>query len=321
MFKFSDIVEFYLALINNLKKGTITLDSPLDMTVLRVSWGQLAYIDNRRDAKNYGYDFWKGVDVASLKGIGKGQLYSESQEFPDFVFKVKEHGGQLVCGSLLETKDSRGGSISSFNSTIPTETKSIEEVDRINNSEIVSKITVIKDGESAKNPGYHTYQRRCFYFIRTHKGSDKARTSLIDGSFFETIPKNNLISQMLLNILEQHRIRKKLDISAAKLSEIKNILSQIIDQAIIASSQSIDKASIKPRLRIMAEVNPEGNPHSQHYPQIEENTINFILPEKLHTVDLQAHLLGSIPELSKFTIQHKRNGKYMVFSYKTDHGR
>ncbi len=42
MFEFTDIVEFYLALIDNLKKGTITLDSPLDMTVLRVSWEQLA---------------------------------------------------------------------------------------------------------------------------------------------------------------------------------------------------------------------------------------------------------------------------------------
>src|SRR3972149_4668534 len=115
--EFTDIVEFYLALIDNLKKGTITSDAPLDMTVLRVASEQLAYVDNRRDAKKNGYDFWKGIGISPLisKGIGKGQLYSESQEFPDFVFKVKNEGGQLVCGSLLETKDSRGNSISSFN--------------------------------------------------------------------------------------------------------------------------------------------------------------------------------------------------------------
>ncbi len=320
MSEFTDIVVFYLALINNLKKGTITFDSPLDMLVLRVSWEQLAYIDNRRDAKNYGYDFWKGIATTSLtgKGIGKGQLYSESQEFPDFVFKVKKDGGQLVCGSLLETKDSRGGSISSFNSTIPTGTKSMEEIDMINSSEIVSRIVLLKDGEVAKNPDYRTYQRRCFYLIRTHKDSDKAKTSLVDGSFFETVPKNYLISQMFLNILEQHHVRKKLDISVAKLNGIKKVLAQVTDQTIIAGSQSIDKASIKPRLRIMAEVNPEGNPHSQHYPQIVEKTINFILPEKLCTVELQTRLLGSVPELTQFTLQHKRNGKYVVFGYKTD---
>lgn len=320
MFEFVDIVEFYLSLIDNLKKGTITSDSPLDMTVTRVAWEQLAYVDNRRDAKKNGYDFWKSTATALLtgKGIGKGQLYSESQEFPDFIFKVKKDSGQLVCGSLLETKDSQGGSISSFNSTIPTGTKSMEEIDIINSSEIVSKIVLLKDGEVAKNPDYRTYQRRCFYLIRTHKGSDKTKTSLIDGSFFETIPKNLLISQMFLNILEQHHVKKKLDISAAKFSELKKLLAQVTDQTIIASSQSIDKASIKPRLRIMVEVNPEGNPHSQHYPQIKEKTINFILPEKLCTVELQTRLLGSVPELTQFTLQHKRNGKYAVFGYKTD---
>lgn len=319
MLEFTDVVEFYLALIDNLKKGTITLNAPLDMTILRVSWEHLAYVDNRRDAKEYGYDFWKGSDIILLtgKGIGKGQLYSESQEFPDFVFRVRESGGQLTCGSLLETKDTRSGGISSFNSTIPTGTKSMEEVDIINNSEIVSRIALLKDGELAKNPDYCTYQRRCFYFIRTHKGSDKAKMSLIDGSFFETVPKNYLVSQMFLNILEQHRVKKKLDISTAKFSEIKKLLAQVTDQTIIAGSQQIDKASIKPRLRIMAEVNPEGNPHSQHYPQIVEQTINFILPEKLFTLELQARLFGSIPELSQLTLHHKRNGNYVVFEYKT----
>lgn len=318
MLEFIDVVEFYIALLNNLKRGTITLDSPLDMIVLRVSWEQLAYIDNRRDARNYGYDFWRGIDVASLKGIGKSQLYSESQEFPDFVFNVREHGGQLVCGSLLETKDTRSGGISSFNSTIPTATKSMEEVDIINSSEIVSKIAFIKDRDIAMRPDYRSYQRRCFYLIRTHRGSDKARTSLIDGSFFETVPKNYLISQMFLNILEQHRTQKKLDISAVNFSEIKNILSHITDQTIIASSQSIDKASIKPRLRIMAEVNPEGNPHSQHYPTIEEKTLNFILSQQLYTEELRTYLLSKVPELRQSTVQHKRNGKYAVFQFKTD---
>lgn len=320
MFEFGDVVEFYLALIGNLKKGTITFDAPLDMTVLRVSSEHLAYVDSRRDAKKYGYDFWKGINVASItrKIIGKAQLYSESQEFPDFVFKVKEQGGKLTCGSLLETKDSSSGGISSFNSTIPTGTKSMEEVDVINNAEIVSKIASLKDGELAQKPGYRAYQRRCFYLIRTFKGKDKTKTSLIDGSFFETVPKNLLISQMFLNILEQHRIKKKLDFPEEKFGEIKKLLAQVTDQTIIAGSQSIDKASVKPRLRIMTEVNPEGNPHSQHYPQIEGKTINFILPEKLLTPELQNQLLGSVPELTQLTLQHKRNGKYIVFGYKTE---
>lgn len=321
MLDFEDVIDFYTALIDNLKKGTIGADSPLDMTVLRVSWNQLAYIDNRRDAKKYGYDFWKGLDSTAIagKGVGKSQLYSESQEFPDFVFRTRKERGQLSCGSLLETKDTAGGSISSFNSTIPTGTKSLQEIDAINSSEIVSKIAYLKDGDNAEIPNYHSYQRRCFYFIRTHRGTPRAKTSLVDGSFFETVPKDHLISQMFLNILEQHRIKNKLDVSKAQLDEMEKLFAQITDQAIIAGSQSIEKASIKPRLRIMAEVNPEGNPHSQqHYPQIEEKTVNLILPLRLFTEELKTRLLGKIPALTQSTLQHKRNGKYAVFQYKID---
>lgn len=313
MREFEDIVEFFIGLLQNLKRGSITLDSPLDMTVLRVSWDNLAYVDNRRDAKKYGYDFWQGIDTPA---ISKGQLYSESQEFPDFVYKSRNQNGQPVCGSLLETKDTAGGTISSFNSTIPTGTKNLKEIDAINNSEIVSRITRIKDEELAELPGYYSYQRRCFYLVRTHRGTPKAKTSLIDGSFFETLPKDKMISQMFLNILEQHRAQNKLKVTKKELDEFKAIFSQVNDQAIIAGSQSIDKASIKPRLRIMAEVNPEGNPHSQHYPQIGEQTVNFILPQKQVSEDIAASLLKQSLGLKQLTIQHKRNGRYIVFQFR-----
>ena len=229
-------------------------------------------------------------------GISKNQLYSQSQEFPDFVLKVRKYNEQLVCGSLLESKDTIGGIISSFNSTIPTGTKSLNEVDAINNSTIVSKIAEIKDGVLAQTPFYMKYQRRCFYFIRTHKGSSRAKISLVDGSFFETVPKDHLIYRMFLNILEQHRV----------------------DKAIIARSQSIEKASIKPRLRIMAEVNPEGNPHSNHYPQIADKTVNLILPERLFLESLERYLLSKALDLEKVIIRHKRNGEYVVFQYRVD---
>jgi hypothetical protein len=320
MREIADVVNFYASLIDRLKKGTLTLDAGLDTIVRRVSWDELAYIDDRKGAFAESYDFWKGVDpsVFLAKGIGKQQLYSQSQVFPDFVYKVRKHDGKLIHGSLLETKDTSGSGISSFNSTIPTQTKSLQEVNALNNKVIVSRVASVKDGLLADDPGYYSFQRRCFYFIRTHKDSPKVKLSLVDGSFFETLPKDRLISQMFLNILEQHRAQNKLRVSPELLVEIKAVLAQITDQAIIAGSQSIEKASIKPRLRIMAETNPEGNPHSQHYPEIKENTINFILPERLYSEELGNYLRDIVPGLHKSIIQHKRNGKYTVFSYKME---
>ncbi|MFC1941507.1 hypothetical protein ACFLWL_03825 [Chloroflexota bacterium] len=196
MHEFIDVIDFFIGAVNSLKGGTLSLHSPLEEIVLKVSARNLAYIDNRRDAKaKYGYDFWEGLDKDSLKtaGIGEKLLYSESAQFPDFIFKVRLHEKQLFCGSLLELKDSKGGTISSFNFTLPTKSKNLEEVDIVNGKNLVSKITSIKDSQLDKVADYHTYQRKCFYLIRTYRDDDRVKISLIDGSFFETIPKDHLI--------------------------------------------------------------------------------------------------------------------------------
>ena len=55
----------------------------------------------------------------------------------------------MICGSLMELKDSKSGSIASFNSTIPTKQKSLEEINVINGGDLVSRIAKILDGELA----------------------------------------------------------------------------------------------------------------------------------------------------------------------------
>ena len=99
--------------------------------------------------------------------------------------------------------------------------------------------------------------------MRTHKDNpDKVKISIVDGSFFETIPKEHLINQMFLNVLRAQLVKRKMELPPERLKEAKETISCITDQNIIASSQIIEKASMRPRLRIMAEVHPEGNPHS-----------------------------------------------------------
>jgi hypothetical protein len=95
----------------------------LEEFVIRKCGKDLAYIDNRKEAREiYGFDLWDGLNIEWLKsqGIEKRLLYSQSQQFPDFLFKAKKKGGKYIGGSLIELKDSKGGSVSSFNSTIPT---------------------------------------------------------------------------------------------------------------------------------------------------------------------------------------------------------
>ncbi|RLI42910.1 hypothetical protein DRO69_09860 [Candidatus Bathyarchaeota archaeon] len=311
-----DAARLFIRLATNLKKGTINLHSPLEEFVIRKCGDDLAYIDNRKDAKQiYGFDFWSNLSVDQLKnqGIEKRILYSESQQFPDFLFKVKKHGERYIDGSLIELKDSKGGNIASFNSTIPTKYKSLEEIDVINGNNLVSRIAKVMDGELALDERYFKFERRCFYLVRTHKGSKKVKVSIVDGSFFETIPKEHLFYQMFLNVLRAHLKKEKIEISQDTLEKVKKTLSHITDQTIIAKSQIIEGASVRPRLRIMAEVHSEGNPHGKFYPEITESSFNLILQASPQVKKLEKELLTLIPEIEVFSIFHKRNGEHRVF--------
>lgn len=275
MHEFADGIELFIAIVEGIRQKQISINLSLDEVVIKTGKDRLAYVDNRKAAKErYDFDFWEQVkkrfkdgreftNWMRIQGMNERTLYSSSAQFPDFMFKVRKQDDKLGCGSLLELKDSASGSIASFNSTLPTKHKSLEEIDIINGTNLVSRITSIIDGELALNKDYRTIQRKNFYLIRTFKDSDeRVKISLVDGSFFETVPKEHLIYHMFSNILQSHLEKKDIKISPELLNEISKSLSYITDQTIIAASQAIDKASVRPRLRIMAEVHSEGNPHS-----------------------------------------------------------
>ena len=180
----------------------------------------------------------------------------------------------------------------------------------------MSRIAAVKDGEFALDERYFKFQRRCFYLIRTHRGSKKVKVSIVDGSFFETVPKEHLFYQMFLNVLHAHLRKKKIKISQETLEKVEDALSHITDQTIIAGSQIIERASVRPRLRIMAEVHPEGNPHSRFYPEITEGSFNLILQSLPQTKELEKELSVHIPEIEVFSVHHKRNGEHVVFQFK-----
>ncbi len=328
MYEFIDAAELFVGIANGLKQKQINFNSPLDEIVLKTGKASIAYVDNRRDTKEkYGLDVWSDIkkrfnnetdfiDWIKAQNISEDILYSKSEQFPDFLFKMRKLENKLICGSLLELKDSKGGSIASFNSTLPTKYKSLEEVDVINGNNLVSRIVSIMDGELASNRNYYAFQRRNFYLIRTHKDDDRVKISIVDGSFFETVPKEHLIYQMFLNILRGHLEKKDIKISPETLNEIEKSLSYITDQTIIAASQTIEKASVRPRLRIMAEVHSEGNPHSSFYPEISERSFNFIIQKSVYEEKLAEIIRQKIPEINQFTIRHKRNGEHVVFEFR-----
>jgi len=319
----TDATHLYVEVINNLKRGVINLHSPLEEIVIRTCGHDLAYIDNRRGAKeHYAFDFWRNISVDQLKAheIQKSLLYSQSQRFPDFLFKTKIQEGKYVNGSLMELKDAKGSNIASFNSTIPTKTKTLEEIDVINGKRLVSRIAKIFDGRLALDEQYYKFERKCYYLIRTHKESEKPKLSIVDGSFFETVPKEHLFYQMFLNVLRMHMDKRKVQIPPETMKCIEDALSLIDDQTLIAGSQTIAKASVKPRLRIMAEVDPHGNPHGEFYPEITLGSFNLIIQASTEAKEIEKQLSALLPEIHIFSIHHKRNGEHRVFQFRSEKG-
>jgi hypothetical protein len=199
MYEFTDAIELFVGVVNGLSQKQVSLNSSLDEIVLKASGTDLAYVDNRRDAnEKFGFDFWYSVkrqfedardfiDWMKVQGIDEHILYSKSEHFPDFMFKCKKQQTELACGSLLELKDSKGGSIASFNSTLPTKYKSLDEVDTINGDNLVSRMASIMDGQLATDKNYRTFQRRNFYLIRTHKDAGSSKEQIIE-TVFKKIP-------------------------------------------------------------------------------------------------------------------------------------
>lgn len=118
---------------------------------------------------------------------------------------------------------------------------------------------------------------------------------------------------MFLSILRGHIEKREVKIPTDILNQLEQSLSYITDQTIIAASQIIEKASVRPRLRIMAEVHTEGNPHSSLYPEILERSVNLIIQASAYSEKIAELISQKVPEIKVFSIQHKRNGEHIVF--------
>lgn len=261
-------------------------------------------IDNKRHFKNvkklseFPYD--KNLLSCQNKGI-----------FPDLAIRVNTDKSIFSGGELIELKDSKSYTVSSFNSTIPSKSKNIKKI-------IIGKTSsILKQMEAVGDDVYSLPQREVYYLVRGRK-RDKTKVCLINGAFFETIDIDELISQSFIQVLNE-----RLKESGEKISgEQKDILLSIFSkQENFRKVRTVEKASVKLRFRIMTEVRLEGNILNSHkYPQIKDNTLNFMIP--FYGAKQRQNILNKmklsfktslLKSLSIFDIKHPFNGKFIVF--------
>ncbi len=243
-------------------------------------------------------------DAAMISCQNEGQ-------FPDLAIKINTTNKLFVGGELIELKDSKSYTVSSFNSTIPSGQKDIDKVIKSANSNIKKQM------EEAGDDIYSLPNREVFYLIRG-KSKENVKIVLVHGSFFETVKTNSLISQSFEQVLEERLKEKGLSIA----DNMKDLLVDIFsEQESFSKVRNVDKASVKLRFRIMTEVKAEGNIlNTKKYPEIKENTINLIVPR--HTQkdeDLSLKKFDSVytkkgrKQFNIFKIKHLLNGYFTVF--------
>jgi hypothetical protein len=219
-----------------------------------------AYIGARKHLREFVQEQAQEIGIDPAQWFGTNEWQKDSGAFPDFVLACEPHS-PLGNGALLELKDSAGDQIASFNSTLPSARKHISRLTKMVR-------TAVQNYESKRGCACPD-ERDCFYLVRTkNKNQDACRLSIVQGTFFETIPNQELLKSLWKDLLEQ---------SGVPIEQHKEILDYLakLERNQIAESRVIERAAIKPRLRIMSEVVADANPH--RYQEIGERTVNLIL--------------------------------------------
>ncbi len=240
--------------------------------------------------------------------------YTGKGKFPDFAIRINPVGDP-PGGELIEVKDSKSYAVPSFNSTIPTGSKSIESLTQ-------GKRSVIR--EQMEAAGDHIYSlpwREVYYLLRgKEKKTGNTKICLVHGSFFETVKVEELIQQAFGQVLEERLDEEEQTISP----ELHQLMLRIFSrQDSFSKVRHVDKASVKLRFRIMTEVKKEGNIlSSKNYPEIRGNSINLVIP--WHSADDMAvrkkHLRSALSRSELLTgeqslIKHPFNGDFYVLSF------
>lgn len=229
--------------------------------------------------------------------------------FPDLAIRLNEDRSLFTGGEIIELKDSKSYSVSSFNSTIPSGKKNIRKIIPSENS------TTFLQMKQSGDDVYSLEERDVYYLVRgRRKGHQKI--CLVHGNFFETIDTKELIRQSFTQVLAEK-------LSGTNVSdEVREQLGELFsEQEDFSRVRNVEQASVKLRFRVMTEVKPEGNIlNPKQYPKIVDDSLNFVSPyhnedEKMMIFQRMESVMGEkgMKLLKTFSLKHPLNGWFTVF--------
>ncbi len=278
------IIRCFARIACALHQGKVAIDDP-SLEKIAIQYEDYAYIGDRKTledavrerARRLRDKLRKGTKAQDIPQedddetwarwwFGKSDWKKDSGVYPDFVLAFL-NDGTFGDGGLLELKDSAGGAIASFNSTLPSARKLLSE-----EAPLVWESVCRYDLPVSLDSSYPS-ERAGFYLVRTNKQSgSRIRLSVVQGTFFETLPTSELLTELWRQVLGESQVAEI--VSEDVLDEILRALGSLKREE-VAITRHIPGASVKPRLRIMSEIEEEGNPHT--YAEILPRSINLVV--------------------------------------------
>lgn len=234
--------------------------------------------------------------------------------FPDLAIRLNKDREVFTGGEFIELKDSNFYAVSSFNSTIPSRSKRIEDIIAGDNS------VIKKQMDKAGNDIFSLPVRDVFYLVRGKKKGN-IKVCLVYGSFFETVSVEKLIGKSFTQVLEEQLKKSGKEVP----DDIKEtLILALFEQQGFSKVRNVDKSSVKLRFRIMTEVKVEGNVlNSEKYPEIKDNTLNFVLPchdakqeQKTHERLKKVFSKDELRSFDIIKVKHHFNGYFLVIQTK-----
>ncbi|MCY3797938.1 MAG: hypothetical protein OXG84_09020 [Chloroflexi bacterium] len=237
--------------------------------------------------------------------------YRDNASFPSLVLRMHK-GYSSPGGEFVGIMDSESYNVPPFESHIPTGALSLDTLGHDLKAKIYKSMQA-----AGEVPGW-IREREVYYLIRG-RNNGNSKICLVHGSFFENRAKpeyfvREALEEVLADFLKEQTLNH----------DQFNMLCNIFAQETFADQfRQVSIGRIKFSLGIKTRENLGANLLSSfYYPQIKDNTLNFVIPH--YPEEKNAHRMQklrwtlSVPILKqceKIYIKHPQRSDYSVLSY------
>ncbi|MDY6780656.1 MAG: hypothetical protein SV760_08970 [Halobacteria archaeon] len=184
--------------------------------------------------------------------------YRSKRSFPDMI---------LLSGPMIEVKDSKSSTVTSFNSTYPSGRKSVVDIEEMSGRTKKSMRESLREAES--DPSF-SEKRDVYYLVRTNRNDDPT-VSFVHGSYFGD-SESSAISETIGQVLREIQGEEETD-------RYDDLLEVIEEEPYVRNHFSQTRKTstgVKIRYRIMYEVDNDLNPNE--HPEVPRGSLSLVAP-------------------------------------------